>query len=179
MQFRKELFKMLIRNVNESDFEEIYNLVKNAFETAKNSTGNEREFVSEIRNKDTYIPECEFVAEKDGKIIGHVILSKQDVETDNGGVFHGVRVEQIVVAKDERDNRLGGMLICNACMMAAELGYPGAFVVGDPEYFGKFGFIETAEYDIENVSGIDDKFVLACPTCTGGFRGVKGKVNLH
>ena len=70
------------------------------------------------------------------------------------------------------------MLICNACMMAAELGYPGAFVVGYPEYFGKFGFIETAEYDIENVSGIDDKLVLACPTCTGGFRGVKGKLNL-
>ena len=89
--------------------------------------------------------------------------------------FHGVRVEQIVVAEDERDSRLGGMLICNACMMAAELGYPGAFVVGDPEYFGKFGFIETAEYDIENVSGIDDKLVLACPTCTGGFRGVKRK----
>lgn len=170
---------MLIRNVKESDFEEIYSFVKTAFETAKNSTGNEREFVCEIRNRDTYVPECEFIAEKDGKIIGHVILSKLDVETDDGGVFHGVRVEQIVVAEDERDNRLGGMLICNACMMAAELGYPGAFVVGDPEYFGKFGFIETAEYDIENVSGIDDKLVLACPTCTGGFRGVKGKVNLH
>ena len=110
---------MLIRNVKESDYEEIYSFVKTAFETAKNSTGNEREFVSEIRNKDTYIPECEFVAEKDGKIIGHVILSKLDIETDDGGVFHGVRVEQIVVAEDERDNRLGGMLICNACMMAA------------------------------------------------------------
>ena len=110
---------MLIRNVNESDFEEIYNLVKNAFETAKNSTGDERELVCGVRNRDTYVPECEFVAEKDGKIIGHVILSKQDVETDDGGVFHGVRIEQIVVAKDKRDNRLGGMLICNACMMAA------------------------------------------------------------
>ncbi len=100
---------MLIRNVKESDFEEIYSFVKTAFETAKNSTGNEREFVSEIRNRDTYIPECEFIAEKDGKIIGHVILSKLDIETDDGGVFHGVRVEQIVVAEDERDNRLGGV----------------------------------------------------------------------
>lgn len=170
---------MLIRNVKESDFEEVHSFIKNAFETAKDSTGNEREFVSEIRNRDSYIPECEFVAEKDGKIIGHVILSKQDVETYDGGVFHGVRVEQIVVAEDERNNRLGGMLICNACMMAAELGYPGAFVVGNPEYFGKFGFVETSEYNIKNESGIDDKFVLACPTCTGGFRGVSGKVNLH
>ena len=38
---------MLIRNVKESDYEEIYSFVKTAFKTAKNSTGNEREFVSE------------------------------------------------------------------------------------------------------------------------------------
>lgn len=170
---------MLIRNVNESDFEEIYNLVKTAFETAKVSDGKEQDFVYELRERDTYIPECEFVAEKDGKIIGHILLSRVDVETDNGGIFKGVMVAPLSVALEERNNGVGGMLISNACMMAAELGYPGAFLVGDPAYYNRFGFVETAEYNIKNESGIDDKFVLACPTCTGGFRGVSGKVNLH
>ena len=89
---------MLIRNVNESDFEEIYNLVKTAFETAKVSDGKEQDFVYELRERDTYIPECEFVAEKDGKIIGHILLSRVDVETDNGGIFKGVMVAPLSVA---------------------------------------------------------------------------------
>lgn len=169
---------MLIRNVKEADFEEIYSLVKKAFETAKVSDGNEQDFVYELRERDIYIPECEFVAEKDGKIIGHILLSRVDVETDDGGIFKGVMISPLSVALNERNNGIGGMLISNACMMAAELGYFGAFLVGDPGYYNRFGFVETSEYNIKNESDIDDKFVLACPTCTGGFRGVSGKVNL-
>lgn len=169
---------MIIRNVTKSDYDNIYNLVKTAFETAKVADGNEQEFVYELRKRDTYLPECEFVAEKDGKLVGHILLSKQEVIKDDGSKFYGVMIAPLCVSLEERNKGIGGMLISNACMMAAELGYFGAFLMGDPEYYNKFGFRETNEYDIKNDTDVDDKYVLACPTRTGGLKGVSGKVKL-
>ena len=61
-----------IRQENKKDYEEIYKLVKTAFETAEHSDGNEQDLVVDLRNSDSFIPELSLVAVKDNKIVGYI-----------------------------------------------------------------------------------------------------------
>ena len=66
---------MTIRPAQAGDHSEIYSLVQTAFATAKVSDGTEQGFVLELRRRDTYRPELELVAEENGQLIGHILLT--------------------------------------------------------------------------------------------------------
>ena len=46
-----------IRQESQKDYEEVYRVVKTAFETAEHSDGNEHDLVVALRNSDSFIPE--------------------------------------------------------------------------------------------------------------------------
>lgn len=75
---------MIIRQAIKGDYEKIYTLVKDAFVTAEVTNGKEQDYVNELRAKDSYIPQMEFIAEEKGELIGHILLSKAVVKTKNG-----------------------------------------------------------------------------------------------
>ncbi|MCL1901438.1 MAG: GNAT family N-acetyltransferase [Firmicutes bacterium] len=73
---------MTIRTEKEADYKKIYELVKRAFETAKVSDGDEQDYVEALRRSDRYIPDFALVAEDDGKLTGHIMLTKTFIKTD-------------------------------------------------------------------------------------------------
>ena len=70
---------LIIRQEKSSEFQYIYDFVRVAFETAKVSNGKEQDFVNRLRASDRYIPELALVAEKNAKIVGHIMLTKTHV----------------------------------------------------------------------------------------------------
>ena len=54
----------------------IFIIDKIAFETARVSNGNEQDFVNRLRASGSYIPELALVAEENGKLVGHIMLTK-------------------------------------------------------------------------------------------------------
>ena len=50
--------------------------MKLAFETAHVSNGEEQDFVNQLRAEGNYIPRLALVAEEDGKLIGHIMLTR-------------------------------------------------------------------------------------------------------
>ena len=54
---------MKIRQERISDYAEVYELVKISFAAASHSDGTEPDYLNELRNKDTFIPELSLVAE--------------------------------------------------------------------------------------------------------------------
>ena len=72
---------MLLRQEREAEFPAIYDLVKTAFETARVSNGDEQNFVARLRAGGNYIPELALVAEEEGKLIGHIMLTRTFIET--------------------------------------------------------------------------------------------------
>lgn len=65
-----------IRRESQSDYKEVYNVIKIAFETAEHSDGNEHNLVVALRRSDNFIPELSFVAIEDNKTVGYILFTK-------------------------------------------------------------------------------------------------------
>ena len=73
---------MKIRQEIEKDHEEVYKLVKEAFETAEHADGNEQDLVEALRKGSAFVPELSLVAEKDGELAGHILFTRAKVGED-------------------------------------------------------------------------------------------------
>lgn len=74
---------MIIRQEKIKDYDGVYHVVKEAFESAEHSDGNEQDLVVKLRKSESFIPELSLVAVEDDKIVGHILFTKafvQDVE---------------------------------------------------------------------------------------------------
>lgn len=72
---------MEIRKEEPKDYTEIYEVVKRAFSSAEQADGNEQDLVNALRSGDSYIPQLSLVAEENGKIVGHIMFTRAQVET--------------------------------------------------------------------------------------------------
>lgn len=74
------------------------------------------------------------VAVLDGRIIGHVLLSKMQAP------FSAVALAPFAVHPAYQGQRVGGTLMRTAIARARLLGAEAIFVLGDPAYYSRFGF---------------------------------------
>lgn len=103
---------MIIRKETEKDFNQIYDLVKVAFLTAKVSNGKEQDFVNQLRDSGNYIPELALVAEEDGKLIGHIMLTKTYINNTNK--YEALLLAPISIVLEYRNRGIGTMLIVSS-----------------------------------------------------------------
>ena len=73
---------MLIRKEEPKDYEIVYSVVKDAFDSAEHSDGNEQDLVNALRKGESFIPELSLVTEINGKIVGHIMFTRATVGRD-------------------------------------------------------------------------------------------------
>lgn len=177
----EEKINGVIRAVTESDFSEIYGFVKNAFKTAEVSDGTEQDFVLELR-KGAYLSELELVMVDKTGIIGHIMFTEQKVDVmDRSGVpfvFTGLLIAPLSVKLEYRNKGVGAALMKEGFKRAVERGYKAVFLVGNPEYYKRFGFKKTGCYGIKNESEIPDQFVLGCELVPDSLKGLTGSIKI-
>lgn len=133
-----------IRQENKNDYEEIYNVVKTAFETAEHSDGNEQDLVVALRNSDSFIPELSLVAIKDNKIVGHILFTKIKI-----GNHEELALAPLAVLPEYQKQGIGSKLIQQGHKIAKELGYHYSIVLGSETYYPKFGYVLAIQYGIK------------------------------
>lgn len=151
--------KMLIRKEQPKDYQLIYDFVKEAFKTAKVKDGTEQDFVERLRNSESYVPDLAFVALEAEEIIGHIMLTETVVESEN--VHNKVLIlAPLSVKLSHRNRGIGGELIRVAEQAAIKKGYRLIALVGDPNYYQRYGFTQTKQFDIYSDLAIPEPFVL-------------------
>ena len=92
----------------------------------------------------------ELVAEEDGQVVGHILFSRLYVQ--NGGKrFAAVALAPLAVEPSFHGTGIGGALILEAHVRLKEAGETLAVVLGDPTYYGRFGYshARAARFDSE------------------------------
>lgn len=74
------------------------------------------------------------VAEEEGSVVGHVLLSKMEAP------FRALALAPVSVAPARQRRGIGSALIENAIGRTRDAGWDGIFVLGDPGYYERFGF---------------------------------------
>jgi putative acetyltransferase len=168
---------VIIRQEKPAEYSAIYDFVKVAFKTAKVADGNEQDYVDKLRASGNYVPELALAAEEDGKIVGHIMLTKTYVETGSSRV-EALLLAPLSVALEYRGRGIGSKLVLYSFDLAKKLGYLAVFVVGDPAYYCRFGFKSSAPFGIKHVPmAIPDENLMVYELSAGALAGVTGTVN--
>ena len=94
----------------------------------------------------------ELVAERDGRIVGHVLFSRLNVMQGDGPAFSAVALAPLAVDPGEQSRGTGSRLVEDGHRRIRAMGEVLAVVVGDPAYYGRFG------YERARVIGFDSDF---------------------
>ncbi len=79
------------------------------------------------------------VAQEGGAIVGHVLFSRMTVVGD-GETVHALGLAPVAVVPDRQNQGIGARLIETGLSAARDEGADLVFLVGEPAYYGRFGF---------------------------------------
>jgi predicted N-acetyltransferase YhbS len=97
------------------------------------------ELVNDLLEDETAKPLLSLVAEKDGKLVGHILFTTARLQPENQEA--SIRIlAPLAVSSDVQGEGIGGVLIREGLKQLAESGVDLVFVLGHPRYYPRFGF---------------------------------------
>jgi len=137
----------IIRNEKAEDYPKTENLVREAFWNVYKPGCDEHYVLHCMRGDSAFIPQLDFVMEKDGQIIGQIVFAKAEIAKDDGCVKAVLTFGPVCIHPHYRGMGYAGILLNYALENAAEYG-DAVFIEGDIGFYSKFGFGFAADYGI-------------------------------
>jgi putative acetyltransferase len=150
-----------IRDESPGDRKAVYQVISSAF-----GRSSEAELVEALREAGESI--VSLVADDHGQIVGHVLLSKMDAP------FKALALAPVSVIPTKQRSGIGSALIKRAVSKARDEGWSAIFVLGDLNYYERFGFDQgaaagfTSPYAGRHFMVL--KLSLSLPATTGELR---------
>ncbi len=144
---------MLIRNETVADIPAINRVVTEALLLLPQSTGTEAGIVEKLRAEGALV--LSFVAEDKGEVIGYLATSAARVGRQDGWGLIG----PLAVLPSRHRQGIGSALMAEALRRLRKT-CRGAALVGDPGYYGRFGF---RAFPGLSVAGCPPEVVQALP----------------
>ena len=176
-----------IRPEEHRDYKSIVSLILRSFQEGTDySDGTDIiALVEEIRDSEYYIPELSFVAELDGKIVGHFLFSKFPLSTTSAGGHHHntdsgiVMLAPVSVHADYFRQGIGSAMLTMGIEKVRQSGYKGITVEGNFRFYNRVGFRTSSEYNIFPTSGYpmqEPRCMMCQETYEGSLNGVHGYI---
>lgn len=127
---------MHIRPEQPADIDTIRSLTRAAFEKAPHASQTEAAIVDALRDAGALT--VSLVAEDNSEIVGHVAFSPVTIDGEDLGWFG---LGPVSVWPDQQGKGIGQSLIRRGLDGLQRLGAKGCVVLGDPAYYGRFGFV--------------------------------------
>ena len=143
---------VIIRQEHECDYEQVFKVVKMAFENEEFSDKDEHNLVERLRKSEAFVPELSVVAEIAGKIVGHILFTEITI----GGEI-ALALAPVSVSPDYQGLGIGAKLIKAGHEVAGTLGYKAIVLLGHEGYYPRFGYVKASLYGIEAPFDVPDE----------------------
>lgn len=144
---------MIIRDEQTGDVPAIREVIAEAFKPVPYSRQTEVAIYDGLRTAGAMA--VALVAEEEGAVIGHIVLSRVTI---GGASGDWLGAGPVAVRPDRQGRGIGRALVEAALERARRLGAPGCVLVGEPAFYGRFGFAAREGLAHE---GVPAQFVLA------------------
>lgn len=132
---------VIIRLETPEDYREAENLTREAFWNVYRPGCTEHYVLHCYRDREDFIPELDFVMEKDGKLIGHVMYSRAEIKADDGRTIGIMTFGPISIAPEYKRKGFGKKLLDYSMEKAKEMGAGALCMEGNIDFYGKSGFV--------------------------------------
>ncbi|MEM9329594.1 MAG: N-acetyltransferase [Bacteroidota bacterium] len=164
-----------LRQEASEDHSAVFHVLKAAFRTESNPDPEEPDLVDRLRKSHAFIPELSIVAEHQGKIVGHILLTKIKV-IDGTKESDSLALAPVSVLPAFQGQGIGGRLIEHAHEMAKAMGHQSIILLGHADYYPRFGYRQTTEFGIKMPFEVPAENCLAIELVKDGLMGVRGRV---
>ena len=167
-----------IRLEEQKDYHEVENLVRESFWNVYRPGCLEHFTLKKLRDDPAFVPELDFVMEKDGAIIGQNVFVKANISADDGRNIPIMTMGPICIANQWKRKGYGKKLLDYSLAKAAALGCGAVCFEGNIDFYGKSGFRFASEFGIRYhglPEGADASFFLCRELIPGYLNGISGE----
>lgn len=169
---------IIIRLEKKEEYREVENLVRESFWNVYRPGCLEHYVLNRLRTDEAFVPELDFVMEKDGKLIGQNMFMRAKILADDGRDIPIMTMGPIGIAPEFKRQGYGKILLDYSLEKAAELGAGALCFEGNIDFYGKSGFTFASEFGIRYhglPEGEDASFFLCKELIPGYLDGVTGE----
>lgn len=164
-----------LRREQPADRRVVERLVRDAFATAEVSSGSEALLLHRLRNVKGFVSDLDFIAERDGRVVGQIAYTRGRVVADHAG-WETLTLGPVSVAPQVQRCGVGSALIAHTLDLARGLGFRAVLLFGNPAYYSRFGFADAAQFGITTHDGANFPAFMALPLFDRALDGVTGKL---
>ena len=168
----------IIRLERKEEHREVENLVREAFWNVYRPGCMEHYLINQLRRDPDFVPELDFVMEKDGRLIGQNVFVRAEIRADDGRQIPIMTMGPICICNELKRKGYGKILLDYSLEKAKELGCGALCFEGNIAFYGKSGFTYASEYGIRYhglPQDADASFFLCRELIPGYLCGVTGE----
>ena len=168
----------IIRLERKEEHREVEALVREAFWNVYRPGCLEHYVLNQLRNDEAFVPELDFVMEKDGRIIGQNVFVRASIQADDGRDISIMTMGPICIANDLKRRGYGKILLDYTIEKAKEMGAGALCFEGNIDFYGKSGFTYASEFGLRYrglPEDADASFFLCKELIPGYLAGITGE----
>ena len=167
----------VIRRERQDEHRAVEQLIRESFWNVYRPGCSEHYVIHVLRDDPAFVPELDFVMERDGELIGQNMFMRTVIEADDGRTIPVLTMGPIGITPELKRQGYGKQLLDYSLEKAAAMGFGAVLFEGNIGFYGKSGFDYARNFGIryhDLPKGADDSFFLCKELIPGYLRDVTG-----
>lgn len=163
-----------IRLETKDDYRKVEDLTREAFWNVYRPGCMEHYVLHCYRDDPAFVPELDFVMEKDGKLIGQVIYVRSEILCDDGQKLPIMTFGPIGILPEYKRQGYGKRLLDYSMEKAREMGANALAIIGNILFYGKSGFVPAKTRGVRYADDPEADYFLIKELTLGFLDGISG-----
>jgi len=170
----KSTLDVLLRPEEEKDYNSVENLTREAFWNVYKPGCDEHLLIHNMRNKQEFIKDLDYVAVFNDEVIGNIVYAKAKIMGVNKE-YDVITFGPVSVLPMYQKRGVGKKIIEYTITKAKEMGFNAIMIYGNPKYYERFGFKNGGEYSITDMEGNYNDALMALELYPKSLENINGK----